>query len=392
MRVLLASYGSRGDVEPIAALAAQLLGQGVEVKACVPPDREFVELLDRYAIPSVPFPKSWRSWADQPSTAEEKVFSVDDYVGQHVAVTYPTLVEAAQDCDVMVASGMLHFVASSVAERVGIPLRFVLFSPSLLKPQPWQPLAVAPINAHRASINLPPISNAMEFLFTARPWLAADPLLSPLSDQQEMQLDRTGAWVSTDDRPLPRDLLAFLDAGAPPIYVGFGSMRMASDSARMAIEAIRELGHRIVLARGWSDLATIDAEKDCFSVGEVNQQALFPRMAAVVHHGGAGTTIAGAMAGIPQVVVPQAADQPYWASRVSALRIGAVHDGPVLTSSSLSSALLEALNPKVQKAASAMAQRIHRDGAAVAAKRLLDLVAQPLVTAKAGKHDPHSVS
>jgi vancomycin aglycone glucosyltransferase len=73
--------------------------------------------------------------------------------------------------------------------------------------------------------------------------------------------------------------VAFLDAGTPPVYVGFGSMRAPQDIARVAIEAIRAQGRRALVARGWADLALIDDRDDCFVVGEVNQQALFGRVA-----------------------------------------------------------------------------------------------------------------
>ena len=119
---------------------------------------------------------------------------------------------------------------------------------------------------------------------------------------------RPAAWILPDERPLPAELVAFLDAGTPPVYVGFGSMRgVAKDSARAAIEAVRAQGRRVLVGRGWADLGLIDDRDDCFVVGEVNQQALFGRVAAVVHHGGAGTTTTAARAGAPQVVVPQGA-------------------------------------------------------------------------------------
>jgi hypothetical protein len=74
---------------------------------------------------------------------------------------------------------------------------------------------------------------------------------------------------------------AFLDVGPPPVYVGFGSMRAPKDAARVAIEAIRAQGRRVLISRGWAGLALIDDRDDCFAVGEVNQQALFGRVAAV---------------------------------------------------------------------------------------------------------------
>ncbi|MER6983016.1 nucleotide disphospho-sugar-binding domain-containing protein, partial [Streptomyces carpinensis] len=113
---------------------------------------------------------------------------------------------------------------------------------------------------------------------------------------------------------------------------------------------------------------------DCFVVGEVNHQALFGRVAAVVHHGGAGTTTTAARAGAPQLVVAQIADQPYWAARVAELGIGAAHDGPRPTFDSLSAALTTVLALETRARAKAVAGTIRTDGAAVAAKLLLDAV------------------
>jgi vancomycin aglycone glucosyltransferase len=144
----------------------------------------------------------------------------------------------------------------------------------------------------------------------------------------------------------------------------------------VAIEAIRAQGGRALVARGWADLALIDDEDDCFAVGEVNQQALFGRVAAVVHHGGAGTTTTAAYAGAPQVVVPQAGDQQYWAGRVADLGIGAAHDGPTPTIESLSAALRTALTPETRMRAAAVAGTIRTDGATVAATLLVDVVSR----------------
>src|SRR5262249_22668070 len=147
----------------------------------------------------------------------------------------------------------------------------------------------------------------------------------PGSASTELGVVQTGAWIMPDERPLPPGLEAFLDAGPPPVYAGFGSMRTPGNVAQVAIEAIRAQGRRVILGRGWADLALTDDGDDCFAIGEVNQQALFGRVAAVVHHGGAGTTTTATRAGAPQVVVPQWGDQPYFAARVAALGIGAAH-------------------------------------------------------------------
>jgi vancomycin aglycone glucosyltransferase len=166
------------------------------------------------------------------------------------------------------------------------------------------------------------------------------------------------------------------DAGTPPVYVGFGSMRAPKDIARVAIEAIRAQGRRALLSCGWADLALIDDRDDCFAVGEVNQQALFARVAAVVHHGGAGTTTTVTRAGAPQVVIPQWADQPYWAGRVADLGIGTAPNGPAPTTESLSAALRTALTPETCARATAVASTIRTDGATVAATLLVDAVSR----------------
>lgn len=156
------------------------------------------------------------------------------------------------------------------------------------------------------------------------------------------------------------------------MYVGFGSLPAPQDFARAAIDVERAHGRRILLSQGWAELALVDERKDCFVVGQVNQQALFPRGAAVIHHGGAGTTTRAARRAPPQVVVLQLADQPYWGSRVRELGIGAAHEGLTPTADSLSAPLAYALTSATRGQALAVARTIRGDGAMQAAKRLLE--------------------
>ncbi|MBW8639786.1 glycosyltransferase [Hoeflea sp. WL0058] len=135
----------------------------------------------------------------------------------------------------------------------------------------------------------------------------------------------TGYWfLDTEEewRP-PADLLDFLAAGEPPIYVGFGSMsgRRPERKARMIVEALIKSGHRGILARGWGGLDATDLPDTIMAIDEAPHDWLFPRMAAVVHHGGAGTTAAGLRAGRPTLICPFFADQPFWGRKVN--RIGA---------------------------------------------------------------------
>ena len=296
MRVLLPTYDSRGCVEPLVALAVRLRELGAEVRVCAPPDEEFVELLAGVDVPLMPFGRAWRSW-ERPSTAEER----SGRVAEFIAAQYDTVAAAAVKCDVLLATGMSHFVAGSVAEKLAIPHGYATFAPIVLDSlfaQDWNALFSPPINVHRASIGVPPVDDVREFMFTDHLWLAADPTLGPWRGTPDLDVVHTGAWILPDERPLPADLVAFLDAGTPPVYVGFGSMRgVAKDASRVTIEAVRAQGRRVLVGRGWADLALIDDRDDCFGIGEVNQQALFGRVAAVVHHGGAGTTTTAARAG-----------------------------------------------------------------------------------------------
>ena len=377
MRVLLTTWGSRGDVEPVVALAAALRELGADAVVGAPPDEDFVTLLKRVDVPLVPLGPTVRSVvaAEKPPTAQD-AFRL---AAELVAERFDKLAAAAEDCDALLATGLMPAGARDVAEKRGIPYVFaVLQTYGLTSPDAAQranALYREPLNSHRAAIGLPPVDDVHHHVFTDRLLLAADPALCPSEGITDLEVVQTGAWVLPDDRPLPEGLDAFLDASEPPVYVGFGSMAsyVPKDIGRVAIEAVRAQGRRIVLARGWADLVPIDDRDDCFVVGDVNQQALFRRVAAVVHHGGAGTTTTAARAGAPQVVVPQIGDQPEFAARVAELGIGAAHDGPTPTFDSLSAALTTTLSPETEARAKAVAGTMRADGATVAAKLLLGL-------------------
>jgi vancomycin aglycone glucosyltransferase len=400
--VLLSTYGSRGDVEPLVALAVRLRGLGAQVRVCAPPD--FAERLAGVGVPMVPVGPS----ASALTTVQPPPSSLPRYAAELIADQFDAITAATAGCDAMVVTGMMPAAAGalSVAEKLGIRSVSVTFQQLTLPSPHRRPLAYAgrpfppevtdhrelwdldahninalfgaALNTNRASIGLPPVYDVRDYVIGDRPWLATDPVLDPWRETPDLDVVQTGAWITPDERPLPADVVTFLDAGPPPVYVGFGSMpmRASTDTAQVAIEAIREQGRRALVGRGWADLALLDSRDDCFVVGEVNQQALFARVAAVVHHGGAGTTTTATRAGTPQVVIPQAADQPYWAGRVADLGIGAAHDGPSPSWESLSAALRTALAPETRARASAVAAAIRTDGAAVAATMLLDTAAR----------------
>jgi vancomycin aglycone glucosyltransferase len=401
MRVLLSTFGSRGDVQPLLALAVALRALGADARVCAPPDEEFANLFAAAGVPLLPAFTSVREWVAE-MLPKRATISLPKVAAQVMAAQYEAISAAAQGCDVMVATGLFSSVAAarSVADKLGMRYVLAAYCPIFL-PSPYQPPVAFPSHPHppgvtdnqvlwdrnvqvmneifgeglntlRAAVGLPEVDNVRDYVNTDRPWLAADPVLAPWRQPTKIDVVQTGAWILPDERPLPAELVAFLDAGAPPVYVGFGSLPAPKDFARMAIDVVRAQGRRVLISRGWAELALVDDREDCFIVGEVNQQALFPRVAAVVHHGGAGTTTTAARAGSPQVVVPQIADQPYWASRVRDLGIGSAHDGPTPTAESLSTALESALASGTGARAREVANTVRSDGAMRTAKLLLE--------------------
>jgi vancomycin aglycone glucosyltransferase len=319
-----------------------------------------------------------------------------------VATQFETITAAAQGCDMIVGATALQIAAPSVAEKMGIPYAFAAFCPTVLRsplhppillrmlgdtPAPagtdnlelwakdarrWNDTWGGLLNAQRSALGLAPIYDVHRYVLTEQPWLAADPTLGPWPDPTDTAVFQTGAWILSDERPLSPQLETFLDAGEPPIYFGFGSIRAPQgDLSEVMIEAARALGCRAIVSRGWADLSLADSNADCIAIDEVNQQALFKRVAAVVHHGGAGTTSVAALSGAPQVIIPQMYDQPYWAQRVHELGIGIAHDSGTPTTDSLTIALEQTLEPDVTVRAHSIATAVRRDGASVAAQRLI---------------------
>jgi sterol 3beta-glucosyltransferase len=136
----------------------------------------------------------------------------------------------------------------------------------------------------------------------------------------------TGAWFleAEPDWTPPEGLVAFLAQGPAPVYIGFGSMgsRNPEETADLVLTAIAKTGQRAILQSGWGGLATENLPETVFIVNSVPHSWLFPQMAAIVHHGGAGTTAASLRAGVPSLVIPFFGDQPFWGHRVMKLGVG----------------------------------------------------------------------
>lgn len=404
MRVLLSTIGSRGEVQPILALAHELRALGHEATLCVPPD--FKPWVESFGFPCVPVGPEVKPFAGaqaaarpaKPSAAQRRQLAA-----LAVRWQFTALREAVAGCDLIVGAGALQLAAPSIATMHSLPYVWASYCPATL-PSPahppikpgvhhpawlpavvnrllwmrdaasWSSLFGPTLNEERAQAGLAPIRSVQSYVFTDAPWLAADPLLGPAPTRTRMRILQTGAWLLPDTTALPEELERFLAAGEPPIYFGFGSMRARGETARarMLLAAARALGRRAVVARGWAPLGDLDPGPDGIVVGEINHAKLFPRVAAVVHHGGAGTTTAAAQAARPQVVVPHMYDQFYWASRVRRLGVGAsCRTGGGLTTDTMVAALRASLRPATVARAREVASRMERRGARLAAERLV---------------------
>ena len=349
MRVLLAPHGTRGDVQPMLALAVALRGRGHTASFVVPSN--FVGWI-----------RSWDFEAESNGVDAEAVLqgagadlqSVRWQMAHLNALNeqlFASLARASGDCDVILGAG-IQLAASSVAEWRGVPAAGVAFCPCAVpgrsSPPPvirshtlpgwlnrllWQvggPIVDlvlrGSINRGRATLNLDPISSPLAHLTGRLLLVAADRDLAPLGDDAPEVVAATDAWI-LDEPPgaLEPQLEAFLDLDPAPIYIGFGSMvaRRVPELAGHAIAATRALGRSAIVAGGWAGLDRhVTPAGDILTLDAVPHQAVLPRVAAIVHHGGAGTTTAAAAAGVPQVILPHILDQFYWARRVERLGLG----------------------------------------------------------------------
>ncbi|MFD4670588.1 glycosyltransferase [Lentzea sp. NPDC058450] len=383
MRFLLSTIGSRGEAQPVTALAVQLQALGNDVHVVAPPD--FEQLVTGNGLKFTPVGPVLRDTKIVKTTPDELRRLAEESVREQFRV----MTKTAGDADVLVAGGALQHATRSVAESIGARYVYASFCANTLPSPHHAPPAMLgrvpangtpdenlaqwerhrqyfvssrdTLNAERAKLGLAPIDDVRDHIFGDDPWLAADPVLGPWPGPGE--LIQTGAWLTDDRRPLSADLEAFLNAGEPPIYFGLGSMRGAQDTAREAVDAARKIGKRVVLQRGWAGLELPDDAGDCLSIGEVNQQALFRRTAAIVHHGGAGTTTTAAAAGRPQLVLPHMYDQYYWGAQVERLDIGRA-------SAAVTAEILAEVLELAGQAGKVSAQ-VRTDGAKVAAERLM---------------------
>ncbi|MBL8055611.1 MAG: glycosyltransferase family 1 protein [Anaerolineales bacterium] len=366
MRVTILTMGSRGDVQPYVALGAGLRRAGHAVTLAT--HREFETFIRRHGLEFAPVagdPRAIvRSEAGQrfleggnnPLSFALGMFRIVDPLVEQV---FRDGLAACAGADLILTSVLGVFAGYHIHQKTGQPLlpaylqqlhataRYPAQVIPLLPAGPWSSfynrlsywlaeqafwqLGRGAMNrARRVVLGLPPLPPRG---MVDRTFIVRNPMLYgfsehvlPRAPEWPANVHVTGYWFL--ERPAawepPAALRRFLAAGPPPVSIGFGSIvrRDPAGLTRRVLEALRLSGQRGLLLGGWGGLPDADLPETVLHVEAVPHDWLFPRMAAVIHHGGSGTTAAGLRAGVPSIVLPVFGDQPFWAWRVQALGVG----------------------------------------------------------------------
>ena len=329
MRFVLVNYGTRGDVEPCAAVGRELLRRGHDVRMAVPNDSlGFVESagLAAVAYGLGPRRRSRRSRGDGSKIQNpigRVLPEVIERVMQGWAERGTTLMALADGADLLLAGHNQQTLAANVAEYYGIPLAALHIFPTQLLDFGWLHWRITKEaeDAYRRALGLPETPgpatpDALEIQ-------AYDELCFPeLAAEWAEQGGRrpfVGALTLELSTDTDDEVLSWIGAGTPPIYFGFGSMRVTSpaDTVAMIGAACTQLGERALICSGASDFTQIPQAEHVKVVGAVNHTAVFPACRAIVHHGGTGTTAASLRAGIPTLILWMWIDHPISAEVVT---------------------------------------------------------------------------
>ena len=408
MNILITTFGTRGDIQPFVALGQGLKAAGHTVALCTSEGyRSFVEehglnylfmddellRLSQAALGEISSPGGMIGVFKRMAPAIRR--GMDDE-WQAARTFQPELIVYHPKC-----LGSFH-----VAEKLGIPalmsLPLPFYTPTRAYPVPFMAgirlgggfnrlsyrlmnlssgMYGGAVNDFRAkALGLPPVGRFADLLVRSdgRPvpiLYPYSPHVLPVPHDYPPHVHVTGYWFldhALDWQPDPA-LAHFLEAGPPPVYVGFGSMSGAGAQKRATIvlEALQKTRQRGLLVSGWGGLKAADLPPDVCMVAHVPHDWLFPQVAAVVHHGGAGTTAAGLRAGKPTLICPFMADQPFWGGLVEHLGVGPAPIGQRhLTADRLAAAITTAVhNETMQQRAAELGQKIRaEDGVARAAE------------------------
>jgi sterol 3beta-glucosyltransferase len=421
MRIAILASGSRGDIQPYVALGVGLQEAGHEIRLVT--HRDFEALVQSHGLAFWPVAGNVQAIA-QSTEMRDRIDS-----GNFLALLAQMAREAERGAVGLAERGLAAcrgmdlilaglggvFVGLALAEKLGLPLvqaYYTPFTPTRAYPSfllaglpswfggslnrlshhlarqiMWQSFRSADRLARQRVLGLPPAPfwgpyhadpiRHMPILYGFSPSVLTPPL-----DWGD-SIHVTGYWFleETADWTPPPALVEFLQAGPPPVYVGFGSMsqRKPEETAQLVLQALAQTDQRAILLSGWSGLQEIEVPDSVFVIDSVPHAWLFPRAAAVVHHGGAGTTAAGLRAGVPSVIVPFFGDQPFWGQRVAQLGVG---PAPIprreLTVERLAQAIHEAVtDPAMRQRAAHLGSNIRAEDGIARAVAVIQHIPHP---------------
>jgi UDP:flavonoid glycosyltransferase YjiC (YdhE family) len=399
MKFALAAHGSRGDVEPCAAVGLELMRRGHDVVMAVPPN--LVGFVESAGLSAVSYGPDSHLQPDEDFARNFwKIHHPIKWVraGSEIATrgwaeASATLTSLADGADLLVTGQVYQEVAANVAEYHDIPLAALHYFPMCVNgrlipglPSPlirsamtiawwvyWRMTKQAD-DAQRAELGLPKTTAPSPRRIAERGSLeiqAYDELCFPgLAAEWTDQAGRrpfTGALTTELPTDNDDEVLSWIAAGTPPIYFGFGSMPLESPASTVELisTACAQLGERALICSGDSDLRHIPHFDQVKIVGQVNHAAILPTCRAVVHKGGAGTTAAGMRAGIPTLILWMGADQPIWAAQVKRLKVGSARRFSSTTRESLAADLRAILAPQYRTHAREIATQMTKPTASV---------------------------
>jgi vancomycin aglycone glucosyltransferase len=380
MKVALASYGTRGDVEPFAALARELLRRGHDVCMAVPPNMVgFVETVGIAAVAFGPEPLS--SVHNQTSQDPASLLAAQvEYLSRAMKEWGTTLTALAKGADLLLTGRIEQGLAANVAEYYGIPHAALHFYPGAhARLSGWAGDTTEEAEvAQRRELGLPEATGASSRFLEIQ---AYDELCFPglVAEWANGDVERPFVGALTLESPTESDdeVLSWIAAGTPPIYFGFGSgvwLPSPAQTFGLISVACARLGERALICSGASEFADTQLSDEVKIVDAVNHSAVFPACRAVVHQGGAGTTAAGMRAGIPTLILWHPInDQRIWADAVTRLKVGAGRPFSASNLGSLVADVRSVLDPEcVTRAREVAAQMTKPDASAASAADLLE--------------------
>ena len=362
MKIACVILGTRGDVQPMVALAEGLFKRGHEVTICAPPENE--ELISRVNCRFIPFGPSPKKAAKEDPNKQKGgvVVKISPKEGKKVISDQINLLpNILSGADLILGVGIV-FGVHTAADILKVPYRFVIYYPIVLGTTSDDPLKnrimfgfgrsminvfiKSFINKHRAKFSLPPIKDVWSHWLGDRVIVACDPELNKARDGVSFPFTQTGFMLLSSKNDLPDNVKNFCNSGNPPVYIGFGSNPIADkEKFKQIFEKVKnDTKQRLIISKGWADLPESNSS-DILYVDELPLDRLFPELAAAIYHGGTGTMSAIARAGIPQAAFPFMADQ--FSNRDNIFKLGL---GPEtcnfkeMTAESISTAINECVN------------------------------------------------